>query len=74
MKGSLFWDIRPCSPLKVNRRFGGTCRLNLHGRRISRARNQQAEFGTQWTTQCHIPEAGILHAIQSSFNYIIVLK
>jgi hypothetical protein len=26
MKGSIFWDIRPCSPLKVNRRFGGTCR------------------------------------------------
>jgi hypothetical protein len=20
------WDITPCSPLKVNRRFGGTCR------------------------------------------------
>jgi hypothetical protein len=29
-----------CSPLKVNRRFGGTCRLHLQGRRISRARNQ----------------------------------
>jgi hypothetical protein len=27
MKNSIFWDITPCSPLKVNRRFGGTCRL-----------------------------------------------
>jgi hypothetical protein len=24
MKSSIFWDITPCSPLKVNRRFGGT--------------------------------------------------
>jgi hypothetical protein len=24
MKGSIFWDITPCSPLKVNRCFGGT--------------------------------------------------
>jgi hypothetical protein len=27
MKSSTFWDITPCNPLKVNRRFGGTCRL-----------------------------------------------
>jgi hypothetical protein len=24
MKISVFWDITPCSPLKVNRRFRGT--------------------------------------------------
>jgi hypothetical protein len=29
MKSTIFWDITPCSPLKVNRRFGGTYRLNL---------------------------------------------
>jgi hypothetical protein len=29
MKRSVFWDIISCSPLKVNRCFGGTCRLNL---------------------------------------------
>jgi hypothetical protein len=27
IKSYIFWDITPCSPLKVNRRFGGTCRL-----------------------------------------------
>jgi hypothetical protein len=27
MKGTIFWDITPCSPLSVNRRFGGTYRL-----------------------------------------------
>jgi hypothetical protein len=26
MKASIFWHIPPYSPLKVNRRFGGTCR------------------------------------------------
>jgi hypothetical protein len=25
MKSSIFWDITPCSPLEVNRHFGGTC-------------------------------------------------
>jgi hypothetical protein len=24
MKSTVFWDMTPCSPLKVNRRFGGT--------------------------------------------------
>jgi hypothetical protein len=27
MKSTIFWDITPCCPLKVNRRFGGTYRL-----------------------------------------------
>jgi hypothetical protein len=35
---SIFWDITPCGPLKVNRRFGGICRLHLQGRRISQAK------------------------------------
>jgi hypothetical protein len=32
MKSTIFWDITPCSPLSVNRRFGGTYRLHLQGR------------------------------------------
>jgi hypothetical protein len=39
MKNSISWDTKPCSPLKVNRSFGGICRLQLHGRRISQERN-----------------------------------
>jgi hypothetical protein len=31
MKSYIFWDMTPCSPLKVSLRSGGTCRLNLHG-------------------------------------------
>jgi hypothetical protein len=25
MKSCIFWDMTPCSPLKINRRFRGTC-------------------------------------------------
>jgi hypothetical protein len=28
-KSSMFWEIMPCGPLKVNRRFGGTCHLKI---------------------------------------------
>jgi hypothetical protein len=35
MKSAVFWDITQCNPLKVNRRFGGTSRFYLLGRRIS---------------------------------------
>jgi hypothetical protein len=31
MKISIFWDITPCSPLRANRRFGGTYRQCLLG-------------------------------------------
>jgi hypothetical protein len=33
MKSIIFWDITSCSPLSVSRRFGGTHRLHLQGRR-----------------------------------------
>jgi hypothetical protein len=33
MKSIIFWDMTPCSPPKVNRRYGGTRRLHLQGRR-----------------------------------------
>jgi hypothetical protein len=31
MKSTIFWDITPCSPFSVNRRFRGTYRLHLQG-------------------------------------------
>jgi hypothetical protein len=34
-------NIMPCSPVKVSRRFGGTYRLRLQGRKIRRTRNQR---------------------------------
>jgi hypothetical protein len=40
MKIYFSWDITPCSPLQVNRLFGGTSLLHLQGQRVSEARNQ----------------------------------
>jgi hypothetical protein len=79
MKGSVFWDKTPCSPLKVKRRFGGKCRLHLQGRRISQPRRQY-EAGTkhfQRTTRNYIPEdrtlkfiCGLLKDNVSNSEYI----
>jgi hypothetical protein len=33
MKSIIFWDVTPCSLSRCNRRFGGTYRLHLQGRR-----------------------------------------
>jgi hypothetical protein len=41
MTTSVFRDIMPCCPLKVNRWFGRTLRLYLQDWRVSQARNQQ---------------------------------
>jgi hypothetical protein len=41
MNSSFFWDITLSSLLKVNQRFGGTCRLHLQGQGIGRSRNQR---------------------------------
>jgi hypothetical protein len=43
MKSTIFRDTTPCSPLKVNGRFGGTYRLHLQGR-LSRATYQLATW------------------------------
>jgi hypothetical protein len=32
LKSSVFWDIAPCRLLKLNRRFGGTCRKQMTSR------------------------------------------
>jgi hypothetical protein len=46
-KNSIFCDITPCSPLKVNRSFGRNSRLHLQGRRINQARDQREEGSKQ---------------------------
>jgi hypothetical protein len=35
------WDVTPCSPSKISRRFGEQFRLSLLGRRISETRNKR---------------------------------
>jgi hypothetical protein len=38
---SVFWNITPYSPLKVNRSFEGKCFIRFQGRWIIQARNQR---------------------------------
>jgi hypothetical protein len=47
MKTSVFWDITPCSPLKVDRPFGGVYRLYIHGRTISQETRQHETYSMQ---------------------------
>jgi hypothetical protein len=49
MKNAVFWDVVPCRFIK-NRRFGGTCRLHLHGRR-NNASGVKVLGGCQQTLQ-----------------------
>jgi hypothetical protein len=65
LKSTIFWDMTPCSPYSCTRRFGGTYRLHLQGRRIVQQTSEQAGSSemsstTQWTTRRHIPEDGTL--------------
>jgi hypothetical protein len=43
LKSSIFSDIKPYSPVKVNRRFGGSYRLYREGRRVSQVGNNQQQ-------------------------------
>jgi hypothetical protein len=52
MKSTVFWDITPSSPLEVNRRFGGTYRLHLQGRRMNQARNEHKAGSSQCSACC----------------------
>jgi hypothetical protein len=70
----------PCSPSSFNRRFGGTYRLHLQGRRNKISKNQQASSSktsveTQQTTWRHIPEDDTLHnhRCENLTSYIKVL-
>jgi hypothetical protein len=52
MKSSVFWDITPCSSLKVNRCFGGTCRLHLQDRIISQERDNNKASRKKISASC----------------------
>jgi hypothetical protein len=41
LKSTVVLDVTPCSPVEVDRRFGGTYCLNLQGWTVSQARNQE---------------------------------
>jgi hypothetical protein len=44
MKCSIFWDVTPCSPVKIYRRFGGAYCLHLQVRKTSQAMRSACLF------------------------------
>jgi hypothetical protein len=53
IKSNIFWDVKTCSPLKVNGCSEGTSRLYIQGARRGQARNQH-EAGRKFCSLCNI--------------------
>jgi hypothetical protein len=49
MNITVFWDVTPCSPLSVNRRFGGTYRLHLQDRKNKLSKHSAFKLVSCWT-------------------------
>jgi hypothetical protein len=41
----IFWDVTPCSSVKVHRHYGGIYCLHLQGRNVSHANNEPEKGG-----------------------------
>jgi hypothetical protein len=55
LKSSISWDVKQCSPLKVNWHFTGTCHLHLQGRKTRQTRNQHEAGSKQSNDMMCIP-------------------
>jgi hypothetical protein len=62
MKSTIFWDITPYSPLKINRSLGETYYLHLQGQRIRQTRN---ELESRWQSDPCLLTCSGLHGIIS---------
>jgi hypothetical protein len=47
-KSIIFWDITPCSPLSVNRHFGGTYHLHLQVQRNKFSKKPASKQASRW--------------------------
>jgi hypothetical protein len=66
-RSSIFWYIMPCSPLKVDQSFGGTCGPQFQGQRISQVRNQSE---SRWQAK----ELCITKGFHQILNYYVGYK
>jgi hypothetical protein len=62
VKSSIFWDVMPCNPLKVNRHLGGTCCLHHQGRRLTQARNQRDASSRHRILNPTLSSCDVLHS------------
>jgi hypothetical protein len=74
LKNVIFRDVALCRSC-VNRRFGGTYRVHLQGRKIRERRTSAGRWLQTKPTQRHIPEDDILHShsCESLKSYKITL-
>jgi hypothetical protein len=70
-KNPIFWDITPCSPLKVDRRFGVSYRIHLQVRRISQARNQH-EARSKQSSASSILKVEAIYSSETSEDYTAI--
>jgi hypothetical protein len=68
MKNAVFWDVVPCKS-SVNRRFGGTYRLHLKGRKI----REQGTNVSRWL-QTEPPVENIALLFLCDIWYILLWK
>jgi hypothetical protein len=47
MKNAVFWGVAPCRCGRLNRRFGGSYRLHLQGRKNPRAKNLREQVAAE---------------------------
>jgi hypothetical protein len=68
---TIFWDVTPCSPVEVHRRFGGT--YYLQGRRVRQANNQQEASNKQAvrSSETSVTSTGLRGA---TYQKIVLLK
>jgi hypothetical protein len=64
MKSTVFWDIKPCSPLKVNRLSPAvmlvSCSAYSSTLKMEMICSSETLVDLQWTTRGYIPEVGNL--------------
>jgi hypothetical protein len=76
MKSTIFWDIMPCSLLKVNLSPLAftlvSCSAYSSTLKMEAICCSKMSVDFQWTTQCYIPEDSTLHITQI-FSCINVL-
>jgi hypothetical protein len=65
MKSIIFWDMTLYSPLSFNRRFGGTYRLHLQGRRNRFSKPATCHLFARWFAE-RISSTLKMEAISSS--------
>jgi hypothetical protein len=86
MKNAVFWGVAPCRCGRLNRRFGGSYRLQLPAHagsslanfstlKMEAIRSSETSVNTR-STRRHIPEDGILHSHRrenlKNFTYFLL--